>query len=277
MDNKLSVKKRILIISVVCLAVLFILSAESFSLRTANYKIYSHKLDSEMRIVQVSDLHGCKYGDNMCELNAALDEAEPDIVVLTGDIYDDMVNNDNTRIFLRYASKKYPCYYISGNHEQWSGRLEEIVAEIEGFGIKALEADYAEIGVNEDVSITLFGVSTPQMITTALSRYDKEHDNSDSFSILLSHYPEEIELYRSYDRFDLILCGHAHGGQWRLPFCQNGLYAPGQGIFPKYSGGRFDFDDTTMIVSRGLSRVKEIIPRINNNPELVVIDLCPEE
>lgn len=272
MKNKGSVKKRILIITAICFAVLFILSAASFSLKTVYYKVCSDKLGSGMRIVQISDLHGCKYGDNMSELCSALDEAAPDIVVLTGDIYDDIVNNDNTRIFLKYASEKYPCYYIAGNHEMWSGKLEDIISEVEGFGIEVLEADYSEIG-----EITLFGVSTPQMITTALSRYDEEHENSDSFFILLSHYPEEIELYRSYDRFDLILSGHAHGGQWRLPFSQNGLYAPGQGIFPKYSGGRFDFDDTTMIVSRGLSRVKEIIPRINNNPEVVVIDLCPEE
>ncbi|MDE7294782.1 MAG: hypothetical protein K2N72_10205, partial [Oscillospiraceae bacterium] len=96
---------------------------------------------------------------------------------------------------------------------------------------------------------------------------------SSDFEVLLCHFPEDIDYYRSFGKFDLILCGHAHGGQWRLPFSQNGLFSPGEGIFPKYSGGRFDFDDSCMIVSRGLCRTKTVIPRIFNNPELVVIDL----
>ena len=95
--------------------------------------------------------------------------------------------------------------------------------------------------------------------------------------MLLCHFPEDIDYYRSFGKFDLILSGHAHGGQWRLPFSQNGLFSPGEGLFPKYSGGRFDFDDCTMIVSRGLARIKTVIPRIFNNPELVVIDLLPRE
>ena len=103
-----------------------------------------------------------------------------------------------------------------------------------------------------------------------------EEADSGNFNVLLAHYPEQIEYYRSFGKFDLILSGHAHGGQWRIPGILNGLYAPNQGLFPEYAGGRYDFEDSVMIVSRGLSRTKEIIPRIFNNPELVIIDIVPD-
>ena len=93
-----------------------------------------------------------------------------------------------------------------------------------------------------------------------------------AYTILLAHRPEYYETYCNYS-FDLVLCGHAHGGQWRIPYLINGLYAPNQGIFPKYAGGRYDGDKTTMIVSRGLDIETTWVPRIFNRPELVIIDL----
>ena len=101
-----------------------------------------------------------------------------------------------------------------------------------------------------------------------------ELDEADEnvFTILLSHRPEYCKTYMKYT-FDLVLCGHAHGGQWRIPGILNGLYAPHQGIVPKYAGGRYDSEDMTMIVSRGLAKETTRIPRIFNRPELVVIDV----
>jgi len=109
---------------------------------------------------------------------------------------------------------------------------------------------------------------------TFLSQIAAVSDAADtaSYTILLSHRPEYYETYTDYD-FDLALCGHAHGGQWRIPGILNGLYAPHQGIFPKYAGGRYDREDMTMIVSRGLARETTWVPRIFNRPELVIIDL----
>ena len=99
--------------------------------------------------------------------------------------------------------------------------------------------------------------------------------NKEEFTILLSHRPELAERYQKYD-FDLVLCGHAHGGQWRLPGVINGLDAPHQGVFPQYAGGRFDFENQTLIVSRGLARESTLVPRIFNRPELVIVDLESE-
>ena len=94
------------------------------------------------------------------------------------------------------------------------------------------------------------------------------------YTILLAHRPEELELYASLG-FDLVLTGHAHGGQWRIPGVLNGLYAPDQGLFPRYAGGRYELDGTVMIVSRGLARESTRVPRFYNRPELVMIELKP--
>lgn len=131
-------------------------------------------------------------------------------------------------------------------------------------------------GENVDIDgIVICGASAKSDIGDSV-KVCADNADTNSFNVLLAHFPEKIDFYRSFGKFDLVLSGHAHGGQWRLPPFMNGLYAPGQGLFPKYAGGRYDFDDTTFIVSRGLSRTIERIPRIFNNPELVVIDILPE-
>ncbi|MBR4319366.1 MAG: metallophosphoesterase, partial [Oscillospiraceae bacterium] len=93
-----------------------------------------------------------------------------------------------------------------------------------------------------------------------------------NYTILLSHRPELFPLYENC-QFDLVLSGHAHGGQWRIPYLLNGLYAPNQGLFPEYAGGKYQSGQVTMLVSRGLARESTKLPRFYNRPELVVIDL----
>ena len=96
------------------------------------------------------------------------------------------------------------------------------------------------------------------------------------FNLLLAHRPENAEKYFEYD-FDVVLSGHAHGGQFRIPYIMNGLYAPNQGFFPKLAGDIYDFDGRKLIVSRGLARESTRLPRIFNRPELVLVNLIPEE
>ena len=96
---------------------------------------------------------------------------------------------------------------------------------------------------------------------------------SGNYTMLLSHRPEPFRFYACYG-FDLALCGHAHGGQWRIPGLLNGLYAPHQGLFPKYAGGKYQKGGTTMIVSRGLARENTRVPRFYAPPELVIVDLA---
>lgn len=254
-------------------AVFAVLGAASFPLKTVNYTVYTDKIsdDGGIRIAQVSDLHGCAYGKDMKTLIDAIDEQSPDIVAMTGDIYDDILDNRNTRTFLKQIAQKYPCYYVAGNHEFYSADWQDNRAEAESFGITVLESENISIG---EIMLCGAAASADGSINW-VDCVDICAENTEGYSVLLYHFPEKIDYCRAFGRFDLILCGHAHGGQWRIPGLLNGLYAPGEGLFPQYAGGRYDFPDCTMIVSRGLSRVKEKIPRIFNNPELVIIDILP--
>lgn len=251
-------------------AVFFILSAISFPLRTVRYTLVSRKVSKKVRIVQISDLHSCSYGKDMKNLINAVDAAEPDIIVLTGDIFDNRTDNKNSDTLLKAIAQKYPCYYVSGNHEYWGNMWDTLSRRAESLGVTVLQGENVDID-----GITICGASAKSDIDDSV-KVCADNADADSFNVLLAHFPEKIDFYRSFGKFDLVLSGHAHGGQWRLPPFINGLYAPGQGLFPKYAGGRYDFDDTTFIVSRGLSRTMEHFPRIFNNPELVVIDILPE-
>ncbi len=249
-----------------------------FRLQVNTYKIDSDKVNAEIKIAQVSDLHSCWYGKNQQTLINAIDNNDPDIVVMTGDIYDDRLPQNNADIFLEKISKKYPCYYVCGNHELWSGKADEMKEKIRSFGITVLEGTSKTIEINGQ-DIIMCGIDDPE-----ISKYNNEvtiyqqlknlKDVSDNeiFSLLLAHRPELFTTYTDFN-FDLVLSGHVHGGQWRLPGIIDGVYAPNQGLFPKYAGGLYKYENTTMIVSRGLSRENNPVPRFFNRPELVIIKI----
>lgn len=107
---------------------------------------------------------------------------------------------------------------------------------------------------------------------TALQRASSDIDPR-AFTVLLAHRPERIDKYAATGDFDLVVSGHAHGGQVRIPGLINGLFAPNQGFFPKYAGGQYEVDGTTLVVSRGLARESTRIPRVFNRPELVLVEI----
>lgn len=255
------------------------------------YTVDSPKVTAPVRIVLVTDLHSCRYGENQIQLIQAVRSQNPDIVLLSGDIFDEHQDSTNARQFLAGIAGLYPCYYVTGNHEY---RCEpeafaEIFQILKENQIKVLSGVWDTLTIKGQ-ALNICGVDDPSAHTSVdlveyavgetqappdfLSQLDavsKAGDNG-TYSILLSHRPEYFEDYAARG-FDLVLCGHAHGGQWRIPVLLNGLYAPGQGLFPKYAGGLFRQDATTMIVSRGLARETTMVPRFYNRPELVVIDL----
>ncbi|MDE6088218.1 MAG: metallophosphoesterase, partial [Oscillospiraceae bacterium] len=171
-------------------------------------------------------------------------------------------------------------YYVTGNHEYYvSSELQaKRMQFLESLGIKILAGTEEILTVHEQ-DLTIYGIEDPAggLVTEKQLRDVKksaENDPDCNYKILLSHRPELFDSYCE-GNFDLVLCGHAHGGQWRIPFLVNGLYAPNQGIFPEHAGGVYQDQNfaTTMIVSRGLARESTRIPRFYNRPELVVIDL----
>ena len=269
--------RRIIIISIL---LILILPGLNNKLKTVNYSIESDKIDSPVRIALITDLHSCRYGDNESELISALDAEHPDIVMLGGDIFDDQLSNDNTEEFLRGISGRYPIYYVTGNHEFWGGvdRYSDEMDIIDELDITRLQGQIDTIDINGN-TITVAGVDDydSHLVDSDLILERQFLDcylslDADSYNIILSHRPEYFDTYEAQD-YDLALCGHAHGGQWRIPGILNGLYAPNQGLFPKYAGGLYSEDTTTMIVSRGLARESTMIPRLYNPPELVIIDI----
>ena len=275
-----AVLRRKVLVGVAVIMLAFLMIGLYNGLEVTNYTIHSPKVEQPFRIVLVSDMHSCNYGENAQLLITAIEDQHPDLVLLSGDIFDDDLPDDNAAALLEGIGGQYPCYYVTGNHEYWSGS--------EGFAQKMhivdenhiTRLDNASVTL-EDIGINLCGVNDPDAYKagnyseceTALENVAQVAANG-NFTILLSHRPEQFENYCRY-LFDLVLTGHAHGGQWRLPFLSNGIFAPNQGLFPKYTCGIHRQGGTQMIVSRGLAKESTRIPRFYNRPELVVIDVIP--
>ncbi len=271
-------RKKIWLIALLLLLFVLLAAALDPRLRTVRYEMTSPKLSAPLRIAQLTDLHSCRYGRDMRNLIRAIEEAEPDLIVLTGDIYDDEMPEDNADTLLAYLGGRYPCFYVTGNHENWTGDPERLIQKVRGFGITVLEGEWTAFE-KEGARILVAGVNDPDAPGSYAEELDRAAEACDggAFTVLLTHRPEGFgDCVRK--GFDLILAGHAHGGQWRIPFLVNGLFAPGQGLFPKYAGGLYERDGAAMIVSRGLARESTpVVPRVFNRPELVIVELIPEE
>ena len=250
---------------------------EKISLKT--YPIYSGKIKTPVKILQISDLHSSNYGCEGSELIEAATNISPDIIVLTGDILDDCAPNGACFRFLKKLASLYPCYYVSGNHEVYTHLVGAIKEKLISYGIRVLEGETETVNIG-DQSIVIGGVDDP---IESPDKYGRLWENQltdcgrsldgECFSILLSHRPELISYYEETP-FDLVLCGHAHGGQVIIPKLLNGLYAPHQGLLPKYAGGEYVMGNGgKMIVSRGLSKL--VRPRVFNRPELLLVTLLP--
>ena len=273
-----SAKKGLLIALAVLLlgtAALFLVGSTD-EMITVTYEVEAPDVDSPIRLALVTDLHSCDYGEKQEELLEAIDAQHPDAVLLGGDIIDDDIPREKGELFVTEVARTYPTWYVSGNHEYRTHDIDGIKDFIRSAGAAVLEGDCVSLTL-EGQTIQICGVDDPEgvgqetmdlQLTQAAAQADPT-----LFTILLSHRPELIDQYRSYGVFDLILSGHAHGGQWRIPGLLNGLLAPNQGFFPQYAGGRYDFSDCTFLVSRGLARESTSIPRLFNNPELVIIEI----
>lgn len=267
-------KKRI---SFLIIAAVLCLAAFDCRMIVREYRVDAQEISAPIRIAMVTDLHSCRYGKDQKKLIDAVCNQDPDMVLLGGDIFDDDIEDMNAEFFLAGVAEHYPCYYVTGNHEYWSGaeafaRKMEI---LEKNNIPVLSGNCETLQVRGE-TINLCGVDDPDGVggVEFAEQLDAAMEKAQSgiYTILLSHRPEYWEKYREHG-FDLALCGHAHGGQWRIPGWLNGLFAPNQGLFPEYAGGMYRQDGTTMIVSRGLARESTRVPRIFNRPELVMVEL----
>lgn len=274
-------KNKFLGLSCIGLFIIFLLLALYNGLVIKKYTIYSDKLNinESVRIVLIADLHSHIYGNNQTEIVSLIKKQKPDIIALAGDIADDQVPIEGTELFLAGIKGLAPIWYVTGNHEFWSRDIKNIKDTIRKYDVRILENSYEQVKVKNQ-SIIIGGIDDPDASIYEKPGFDLQREMQNAFSklrnkpgykILLAHRPELIKMYKEYS-FDLVLSGHSHGGQIRIPFIINGLWAPNQGWFPKYAGGEYKYGSLTHIVSRGVS-YNPRLPRIFNPPEVVVIDI----
>lgn len=228
------------------------------------------------RIAHISDLHNAELGDDNSRLIARLEKAAPDIIVITGDLVD--CHNTDIELSARFAAAAAeiaPCYYATGNHEATLEDAEYIKLEkaLSGCGVTVLHDEAVSIE-KDGQSIQVIGIDDPEFgDRTDRAEALQKLASDDLFTLLLTHRPELFEKYCAAG-IDLAFSGHAHGGQFRIPFV-GGLYAPGQGLLPEYDAGLFASGETQMLLSRGIGN--SLIPlRFNNRPELIVAVLHAE-
>lgn len=289
MENKLIKKNRTKIIllgviGIILITLIIWVAWGNKALELNMYNISSNELPKEFdgfRIAQVSDLHNAEMGKDNQKLISMLKDAEPDIIVITGDMIDS--RNTNVDIALAFAEKAMqvaPCYYVTGNHESRVNEYDALKEGLNRLGVTVLEDAKTELVVSGE-KITIIGVDDPNFKMDYLlndesaikSKLNELMSEDDGYTILLSHRPELFEAYVDSD-VDVVFSGHAHGGQFRIPFI-GGVVAPNQGLFPQYDSGIYTKENTNMIVSRGVGN--SIVPfRINNRPEVIVVELSSQ-
>lgn len=276
-------KIRILLI-IVCIAIIislfFLWQNNDIIITPFDYS--NSKIPEEFNgytIAQISDLHNKKFGNNQKRLIRKIQTTSPDIIVVTGDLIDRRKYDLDIAItFIKEAIKVAPVYYVAGNHEAWSGDYNNIRQKLLNCGVHILDDNKIKL-IKGKAIIEILGLSDPDFLTSnyidgtnssALKKHLALLTDSSVFQILLSHRPELFDIYTN-ENIDIIFSGHAHGGQFRLPF-MGGFVAPDQGFFPKYTSGTYTQGESTLFVSRGLGN--SIIPvRVFNRPEIIVVTL----
>ncbi len=225
----------------------------------------------DLKIAHISDLHGKQFGKRSEKLVAKVKQQQPQIIVITGDIIHNYTRRDwaVALTLVRRLCRIAPTYYISGNHELRSKNYRNLRRSIQRAG--AVVLDDSAVYTHGVCIVGLGGASQKN------HRLETILPQDDSYKILLAHQPQFVEQYAKFS-ISLMLSGHAHGGQWRIPFTKLGIYAPKQGLFPKYSAGIYTVKNTKLVVSRGLGN-SQFPLRLFNRPELVIITLnkTPDE
>ncbi|HOB36068.1 MAG TPA: metallophosphoesterase [Candidatus Avimonas sp.] len=263
--SKNSKKRRLARSAVLAAALGALLVADNIRVEVEKIQVDLDKLPAEFNgfcIAHLSDLHlpNCvRRPDRLVEV---VRKINPDIIALTGDLVDRFSRFDagGLRALAQGLAGIAPCYAVTGNHEMMSGAVGEWNSILKSAGVTVLGKSPVLIRRGE-AEISLVGL--PDGRVYGLTDYEK-----DAVCVALSHYPENIAEYADFG-FDLVLSGHAHGGQWRLG--RRGLVSPGQGLLPKYTSGLYAAGDTKMVVSRGLRNGVPV--RIFNSPHIPVVIL----
>lgn len=273
----------IIIVMAVIIAIGVFLYLQNNIIDITKYNLKYDKAEEPIRIVQLSDLHSKPFK----KVLKKIDEIKPDIICITGDYIND--REKNKKKMLKYAKAlvaRAKVYYITGNHERRLENFDELMDELSKVGFivllnrvsvyydKGFEIDFLGLDENQANFDDYKARKKGTFEYKDMSPCFKQLNELGGYKIVLSHFPENFEgvkemNYSQYD-FDLQLSGHAHGGQFCLPFI-GPVYSPGQGLKPKYAKGSFG-NRPKLIVSRGLGNA-EFPFRLFNHPEINVINI----
>jgi len=287
MRRKYTLTRAIIVIAV-CLTIFLAVLIDNTSIYTESYSVSLEDIASPVRIVLLSDLHGKSFGKENSRLIAKIQEQSPDAIFLDGDMIDRSADSADVQELLRLIERLHeiaPVYFAPGNHEleymQTDASLLTQVAEAGAVVVNDSYVDVTIAGQPLRIGGTMghafyFGRSEEEFSSSPEYRFLKAFEDTDVPKICLAHMPDTFIFNGAYSMWnvDLVLSGHTHGGLIRLPFI-GGLYAPMQGWFPEYDRGYFRLGEhMQMVITSGLAG-HGVIPRINNPPEIVVIDLVP--
>lgn len=261
------------------LVIAFWIGWTNFNITRTRIEVENEKIPAEFdgfKIAHISDLHNYDWGVKLMD---KIKKEKPDIIAITGDLVDSSKTDFDIALkFIQEAKQIAPVYYVTGNHEAWLEDYTVLKEKLEKENVNMMD-DQTLFIEKANNKIQILGIQDPDFVEAGAMNYiqgeiirSKTNELVDKtyFNILLSHRPEHFAQYVDSGA-DLVLTGHAHGGQFRLPFL-GGLVAPNQGFFPKYTAGLYQENSTHMVVSRGLGN-SIISLRLNNMPELIIIEL----
>lgn len=270
-------------LAVVFLAVMAI-DCNRFTIR--EYDCSSKKLEKDMKIVLLSDMHNKSFGKNNWKLVRSINEVCPDLILIAGDMYTAAKGQGagEVQTLMESLADKYSVYYGNGNHEQktalypkeYGNVYQDFAKELERLGVRHLVNQKASLA---SPKIMIYGLELDREYYRKFKnkKMDKGYldrllgkPNSLEYNILIAHNPDYFEDYAAWGA-DLVVSGHVHGGLMRLPFL-GGVISPTMRLFPKYDGGIFETGSSSMVLSRGLG-THTLPVRIFNPGELVIIRL----
>jgi predicted MPP superfamily phosphohydrolase len=289
-------KRLTLSVTVIVLAVLlFLITAEALhsnlSLTVSRYTVRSEKVSGALRIVFLSDLHGREFGTGNARLLELIAAEQPDLIALVGDIFNNNADADEIDRMcglIQKAAEIAPVYFSLGNHEDGYAQSHDadILERVRHSGAVVLDNEYLDLELRGS-PIRIGGYMgyyrQPHMMTADPEQIIQERafaddlESTDRFKLLLNHIPTAWLDWHYIDKYpvDLVLSGHYHGGLIRIPFLEQGVYAPYVGLFPPFTKGKFEGSEATCILTTGLAGKK--LPRFFNPPEIVVADIVDSE
>ena len=288
-QRKMLLLSGIVVLLIVGLVIKNNLYESEYSLSSISYEVKADKIQKSIRLVQITDLHNSIFGDNNQNLLDLVAEQAPDLILITGDLLNsDESETDTATNLISGLGSIAPVYVSLGNHEvEYQQNYGIDITQLyEDTGAVVLDRQYQDLEVNgQKVRLGgIYGYCLPEKYLETNEANPEEcaflsdFQNTDLYTILMCHMPVCWLINDGLDEWDVdcVLAGHVHGGQVILPLI-GGVYAPDMGWFPGKLQGLYSSEDgsSTMVLSTGLGNT-ESVPRFNNIPEVVTVDILPK-